>query len=102
MHKFASDDTESRDLLRRLRNLEDRELVFADPSDAILGIGYSIAEAEEMGREQWGANIFGKSLDAVRTITKATVNPDRDVAAVSQGLFNTSIFDLGGRLSVNW
>ncbi|KAF2026062.1 DUF1768-domain-containing protein, partial [Setomelanomma holmii] len=71
LHKFTSDDTESRDLLRRLKKLGNRELVFADPSDAILGIGFNAAEAEEVGREQWGANVFGKSLDAIREQTKA-------------------------------
>lgn len=109
VHKFTSDDTESRDLLKRLKKLGDRELVFADPADDVLGIGFSIADAEEVDREQWGANVFGKSLDAVRTLAKApgktakaTAKPKKKQTAPGHGPPDTSIFDVGGRLSIYW
>ncbi|KAH7382212.1 hypothetical protein BKA66DRAFT_570507 [Pyrenochaeta sp. MPI-SDFR-AT-0127] len=109
VYKFTSDDTESRDLLRRLKNLGDRELVFADPSDATLGIGFSVAEAKEVDKVQWGANVFGKSLDTVRNLVKvtgktanATKTRKRAQAASDHRPSDTSIFDQGGRLSVNW
>jgi hypothetical protein len=109
IHKFTSDDTESRDLLRQLKALGNRELVFADPSDAILGIGFSVTDAKEADRAEWGANVFGKSLDAVRTLVKTTnknMNANkkhkRSQAASSGGDLDTSIFDVGGRMSVNW
>ena len=109
IHKFTSDDTESRDLLRRLKKLGNRELVFADPSDAVLGIGFNAAQAEEVDREQWGANVFGKSLDAVREQVKAkgkkanaTKKPMSTQAAPGYGDLDTSIFDVGGRMSINW
>lgn len=38
-------------LLSRLKKLGTRELVFADPSDSILGIGFSVQEADEASRE---------------------------------------------------
>jgi hypothetical protein len=66
LHKFTLDNTESRELLNRLKELGKRELIFADPLDAVLGIGINAADAEEVDRAQWGANVFGKSLDAVR------------------------------------
>tara|TARA_R110002003_G_scaffold236_3_gene17121 strand:- start:3875 stop:4264 length:390 start_codon:yes stop_codon:yes gene_type:complete len=107
LYKFTSDDTESRDLLKRLKKLGSRELVFADPSDAVLGIGFNAAEAEEVDREQWGANVFGKSLDAVRETVKAqgkkanaTKKPVK--AAPRYADFDTSIFDTGGRMCINW
>jgi hypothetical protein len=105
LYKFTSDDTESRDLLKRLKKLGSRELVFADPSDAVLGIGFNAAEAEEVDREQWGANVFGKSLDAVRDQVKAkranaTKKPVK--AAPRYADFDTSIFDTGGRMCINW
>lgn len=103
IHKFTSDDTESRDLLRRLKNLGDQELVFADPSDAILGIGFSAAEAKAADRVQWGANAFGKSLDAVRNLVEvtgktanATKKRKRTQAAAPHGPSDTSMFDIGG------
>jgi hypothetical protein len=109
IHKFTSDDTESRDLLRQLKALGNRELVFADPSDAILGIGFSAAEAKEVDRVEWGANVFGKSLDAVRTLVKTTnkttnakKKQKRTQASSGRGDLDTSIFDVGGRMSVNW
>lgn len=65
--KFTSGDPYgSKDFLRRLKNLGTRELIFADPSDRILGIGFSVVEAEKVDRGQWGANIFGRSIEAVR------------------------------------
>jgi hypothetical protein len=109
IHKFTSDDTQSRDILRQLKALGDRELVFADPSDAILGIGFSVIEAKEVDRAQWGANVFGKSLDAVRTLVKTTDKKTtakkkhkRTQTASNRGDLDTSIFDVGGRMSVNW
>lgn len=102
VHKFMSDDTESRDLLKRLKKLGNRELVFADPADDVLGIGFSIADAEKVDREQWGANVFGKSLEAVRTLAKAPGKPKKTQTARGHNPFDTSIFDVGGRLSVNW
>ncbi|KAK7189063.1 hypothetical protein DPSP01_010352 [Paraphaeosphaeria sporulosa] len=97
MHKFLSDDAESRYLLRQLKKLATRELVFADPADSDLGIGFSAAEATEVGHAQWGANVFGKAIDEVRK-TKAW----KDQKASEQRVFDTSIFDVGGRLSVYW
>lgn len=95
--------------MRQLKHLGDRELVFADPSDAVLGIGFSTDEAKEVDREQWGANVFGKSLDAVWDLVKATGNtadatekPERKEAASGYVPFDTSIFDRGGRLSIHW
>ncbi|KAH7087889.1 hypothetical protein FB567DRAFT_357023 [Paraphoma chrysanthemicola] len=108
-HKFTSDNTESRELLKRLKKLGNRELVFADPSDAVLGIGFNAADAEEVGREQWGANVFGKALDAVREQAKAkgkkanaTRKQTSSQAAPRHGDLDTSIFDVGGRMSINW
>lgn len=48
----------------------DRELVEASPSDRIWGIGF---EAEDAGdkRDQWGLNLLGKSLMAVRSRLRA-------------------------------
>ena len=104
--KFTADDTESRDLLRQLKNLKKRELVFADPSDAVLGIGFGVDEAEEVDRDQWGANVFGKSFEAVRDIVGAT---SKTATATKKRKktqpydpFDTSIFDEGGRMSIHW
>jgi hypothetical protein len=83
-------------------------MVFADPADDVLGIGFSISDAEGVDRNQWGANVFGKSLDVVRTLAKAPGNRARATAklkkntAAGNGSFDTSIFDVGGRLSVYW
>lgn len=96
--KFMSDNAESRSLLKQLNDLKNRELVYADPLDAVLGIGYSSEEAEEVGREQWGMNVFGRSLDATRASVKAagkTTNP-------GYRAFDLSVFDIGGSYSVNW
>jgi hypothetical protein len=97
LHKFLSDDAESRDRLRQLKNHGERELIFADASDAILGIGLSAAESTEAERAEWGANIFGKSFDAVRA-TKAW----EEQGASAKRMRDLSIFDIGGALSVNW
>lgn len=101
MHKFTSDSAESRALLQRLKKLGKREMIFSDPQDAILGIGFSIADAED-NREQWGANVFGKSLDAVRDITKKTPEPKKTHKSSGYQPFDTSVFDVGGALSVWW
>ena len=104
--KFTSDDTESRDLLNQFKKLKNRELVFADPSDAVLGIGLSIDEAKEMDREQWGTNVFGKSFDAVRNLmtetSKTTNMTKKRKKAKPYDPFDSSIFDVGGRMSIYW
>lgn len=80
--------------------------MFADPSDAVLGIGYNAAEAEEIDREQWGANVFGKSIDAVREQAKAkgrkASTTKRTQASPGHGDLDTSVFDVGGRMGINW
>ena len=106
MAKFTSDDTESRALLNQFKKLKNRELIFADPSDAVLGIGLSIDEAKEMNREQWGANVFGKSFDAVRNHVKETSRTTKmtkkQKTTQPYDSFDSSIFDVGGRMSVYW
>jgi hypothetical protein len=103
--------------LKRLKKLGKRELVFADPSDAVLGIGFGLAEAEEVDREQWGVNVFGKSLDAVREqveakrykarATKKKKKKKKKNLFVTQAMprdrcFDASVFDVGGRMSIWW
>lgn len=104
--KFTSDDAESRALLHQFKKLKNRELVFADPSDAVLGIGLSIDEAKEMNREQWGANVFGKSFDAVRDYVMETSKPANTTKKRKKAKpyqpFDTSVFDVGGKASIWW
>jgi hypothetical protein len=94
--------------LKRFKKLGKRELVFADPSDAVLGIGVA---SEEADREQWGVNVFGKSLDAVREQVEAKRYKAR--ATTKKKVFTTqavprdrcldaSVFDVGGRMSIWW
>lgn len=70
--------------------------MFADPEDGVLGIGFGAGEAVDVGVEAWGANVFGKAVERVRHDGRKgrgeTEDDDDDV----------SIFDVGGRLSVNW
>lgn len=47
----------------------DRELVEASPYDAIWGIGFIEAHAEDM-RSEWGLNLLGKALMEVRKILR--------------------------------
>lgn len=83
-------------------------MVFADAEDDFLGIGFSEADAQEVDRGQWGDNVFGKSLDAVRKIGKATgMTADKTKKRKTQTTkgytpFDTSVFDIGGRMSINW
>lgn len=70
LHKFMSENAESRDLLKKLKSLGNRELVYADPWDMTLGIAHPPWRAKLVPRERWGQNIFGKSLHAVRDATE--------------------------------
>ena len=83
--------------------------MFADAEDDVLGIGFSEAEAQEVDRGQWEDNVFGKSLDAVRKIGKArgmtadkTKKRGRGQTTTGYTPFDTSVFDIGGRMSINW
>ncbi|KAJ4352533.1 uncharacterized protein N0V89_007882 [Didymosphaeria variabile] len=44
-----------------------RELVYACPTDRILGIGFGPEEARSTVREQWGRNIFARGVDIARS-----------------------------------
>jgi predicted NAD-dependent protein-ADP-ribosyltransferase YbiA (DUF1768 family) len=63
MFKFSSNMP---DLRKQLEALGSREIVFADPSDAFLGIGFGVDEADEVCRSKWGANVFGKAVEVAR------------------------------------
>lgn len=54
------------DLRKQLDALGGREPVYADPSDAFLGIGFGVDEADDVCRSKWGANIFGKAVEVAR------------------------------------
>lgn len=92
--------------MNQFKKLGSRELVLAEPSDTVLGIGFSIDEAKDTDREQWGANVFGKSFDAVRNLvteTSRTTNRTKNrKKAKPYDPFDTSIFDVGGRMSIHW
>ncbi|KAJ4300779.1 hypothetical protein N0V90_002867 [Kalmusia sp. IMI 367209] len=68
-----------------------RELVYASPSDRILGIGFAAEEAAQTDRKQWGQNYFGQGLDSARRKVVQLADPDFP-----------SIFDRGGKLEVHW
>ncbi|KAH3982013.1 hypothetical protein HBH98_014120 [Parastagonospora nodorum] len=63
MFKFSSNTP---DLRKQLEALGRRETVFADPSDAFLGIGFGVDDAEDVCRSKWGANVFGKAVEVAR------------------------------------
>jgi predicted NAD-dependent protein-ADP-ribosyltransferase YbiA (DUF1768 family) len=63
--------------LNRLAKYGDRELVFADPTDGILGIGLDASEAETLGRKSWGLNLWGKSFTKLRDKIRNPVSPKR-------------------------
>ena len=52
-------------LKRRLLETGDRELVEASPTDTIWGVGFD-AQNAEFHREDWGQNLLGKAIMAVR------------------------------------
>ncbi|KAF2118644.1 hypothetical protein BDV96DRAFT_360550 [Lophiotrema nucula] len=115
MAKFTR-GKQSKSLLQRLNDLGTRELVFADPSDSFLGIGYEAVEAEHVDREQWGDNMFGKSLNFVRLTMdkeqevkvdktkkqKTKQKKKKSTRREDSEPFDASIFDVGGRLSIWW
>ncbi|KAK7191107.1 hypothetical protein PSPO01_02416 [Paraphaeosphaeria sporulosa] len=74
LRKFLYSD-QSEDLLNRLANLGDRELVFADPTDLHLGIGLDASEAEKVGRKAWGKNAYGKSFEKLRHKIRNPISP---------------------------
>ena len=61
----TKEGNEGEDLLAKLLETGDRELVEASPYDRIWGIGFTAADAEE-NRERWGSNLLGKALMEVR------------------------------------
>ena len=63
MFKFSSNTP---DLRKQLEALGRRETVFADPSDAFLGIGFGVDDAEDVCRSKCGANVFGKAVEVAR------------------------------------
>jgi predicted NAD-dependent protein-ADP-ribosyltransferase YbiA (DUF1768 family) len=69
----------------------ERELVYACSMDRVLGIGFSVGDAGQVGREQWGQNAWGQGLDAVRSKERMFRRP---------GFFKQ--FDKGGSLEVGW
>jgi ribA/ribD-fused uncharacterized protein len=56
---------ESEDLLAKLLDTGDRELIEASPYDRIWGIGFTASKAEA-NRARWGWNLLGKALMKVR------------------------------------
>ncbi|KAH8725696.1 hypothetical protein GQ44DRAFT_706950 [Phaeosphaeriaceae sp. PMI808] len=86
------DGAQSKNFMRRLNNLGDRELVFADPADSLIGIGFDAAEASEVSRMKWGKNEMGNSVDFMRRVKKRPHDPARE-----------SPFDkFGGKMNVYW
>jgi len=53
-------------LREQLDALGGRELVYADPFDAFLGVGFGVGEAGDVCRSNWGANVFGKAVEVAR------------------------------------
>lgn len=50
-----------------------------------------------------GANIFGKSLDAVGELVNADIRKKKGTQTTTEYVpFDTSIFEVGGRLHINW
>lgn len=102
IHKFSPHHAEGRALLRSFLKLKRRLLVYADPSDSVLGIRFDAESAKVVGRDQWGANVFGKSLNAVRRHPDVVKAQDTGAAFLRDDYFDTSVFDAGGRYAVNW
>jgi hypothetical protein len=50
----------------RLESFGTREFVLASPHDRLFGIGFNAADAIQVGKEQWGQNLFGQALHATR------------------------------------
>ncbi|KAF1843225.1 DUF1768-domain-containing protein [Cucurbitaria berberidis CBS 394.84] len=91
MKKFF-EGKKSEDLQNWLLALGSRELVFASPSDRLFGIGSGAATADQAGREQWGQNLFGESLETVRKKILQMNDPDFP-----------AVFDkFGGRKNIYW
>ncbi|KAK4996491.1 hypothetical protein LTR66_003907 [Elasticomyces elasticus] len=63
-HKFTSSEPQLQ-LKRKLLETGERELVEASPTDRIWGVGFGADDAEE-NRKDWGENLLGKAIAAVR------------------------------------
>lgn len=62
-------DGSNNDLLSKLLETGDRELVEASPYDQIWGIGFKDVDAEA-NRQKWGLNLLGKALVKVRAVLR--------------------------------
>lgn len=60
------------DMLRRLFNTGERELVYAVEEDIVWGIGFRPGDAEK-NRESWGENLLGKSIMKARRMCREYV-----------------------------
>ncbi|EMD63893.1 hypothetical protein GGP41_005496 [Bipolaris sorokiniana] len=54
-------------LKERLESFGTREFVLASPHDRLFGIGFNAADAIQLGKEQWGQNLFGQALHITRS-----------------------------------
>lgn len=63
--KFTKPVEGGTDLLVKLLDTGDRELVEASPEDRIWGVGFAAADADA-NRDSWGLNLLGEALTRVR------------------------------------
>ncbi|KAH7396137.1 hypothetical protein BKA66DRAFT_409366 [Pyrenochaeta sp. MPI-SDFR-AT-0127] len=91
MSKFSY-STKPPNLQKQLLSIGEREIVLASPSDRLFGIGFGAAEAKTTSQDQWGQNLFGKSLDAVR----------RSIQQLNDPNFPAAFDKPGGKMNVYW
>jgi ribA/ribD-fused uncharacterized protein len=61
-YKFSQSDV----LKQILLDTENKTLVEASPYDSIWGIGFTASDAIKVNKKEWGNNLLGKALEAVR------------------------------------
>jgi predicted NAD-dependent protein-ADP-ribosyltransferase YbiA (DUF1768 family) len=64
-------------LKSRLESFGSRDFVLASPHDRLFGIGFGAADAIQVGKDQWGQNLFGQALSATQRHLDVSLRRER-------------------------